>query len=131
MFPDSTNYLSPAISGVLVFLGGGIGSVARYALSLAIKNARWNFPYATLCANALACFLVGLLVPLIYRNQLTDNWKLLFITGICGGLSTFSTFTLETRQLWNQGLVNEVFLNVFINLTVCFGCLLLGTKLTT
>jgi CrcB protein len=116
---------------LLVFLGGGIGSLCRYALGLLLQPHTARFPWATLAANGLACLVLGVLTGLSMHGKLNDQHRLLFATGFCGGFSTFSTFTNETWGLWQNGQPEEALLNVVLSLTVCFLCLLLGIKCTS
>lgn len=115
---------------LLVFLGGGAGSMCRYGLWLAIRPWQDKFPWSTFAANAVACLLLGLLLGLQGQGLLSDQRRLLLVTGFCGGFSTYSTFTAETWGLWQSGHVVGVLVNVFIQLVVCVGCLLLGLRLT-
>ena len=85
-----------------VFLGGGLGSICRYAM------AQWfgrigEFPLGTFLANAVSCVVLGALVALASRQILAVEYRLLLITGFCGGFSTFSTFSNELVQLLRQG----------------------------
>jgi fluoride exporter len=92
---------------LVVFLGGGIGSMARYALSSYIKQCCPTvFPWGTFLVNVLGCFLIGLIHSFALRYTLLQPyWVLLLTVGFCGGFTTFSTFGLENYAL----LKNEQF----------------------
>ena len=84
----------------VVSIGGGLGSVARYALSRLITDPRDGFPVATLVTNLLGCFLLGLLVPSQSRRCGGPSPLLrpALGTGVLGGFTTFSTFAFETPR---------------------------------
>ncbi len=107
-----------------VFIGGGLGSVARYAISLAIKRANWvsQFPWATVIANALACLLFAYIFKyLSIQKPEANSWmRLLLLTGFCGGFSTFSTFSFENFTLYKQEEYTLLLLNVLISLVLGF-----------
>lgn len=115
---------------LLVFLGGGLGSLVRWGLSLALQPFQPRFPWATLAANGLACLVLGALLGLQMTGDLSTERRLLLATGFCGGFSTFSTFTAETFQAFQSGQFAVAALNVLGNLLLCFGCLYLGMKWT-
>ena len=113
----------------LVFVGGGLGSLLRYGLSEILRPWAFLFPWATLLANALSCVLLGLVATLCLNGQLSQSHRLFFITGICGGFSTYSTFTNETFLLLQAGNITLGILNIMGNLILCLLCLILGFKI--
>lgn len=115
----------------LVFVGGGLGSICRFALSLWLHPYALRFPWATLAANAAACLVLGLMLGWQTQQPVTDARRLLLTTGFCGGFSTFSTFTAETAQLYAGGSPGAAVLNVAANLSICLLCLYLGIRLTS
>lgn len=116
-------------SFLLVFFGGGAGSVARYGVFLLLRPWQERFPWATLAANGLACLLLGFLLGWQMGGALSDQRRLLLATGFCGGFSTFSTFTAETWALWQNGQTTAALLNAGGSLALCLACLFLGLKL--
>jgi len=88
---------------LLVFIGGGFGSVARYLISKYLNNAE-GIPYGTLLVNVLGSLLIGIILGLaIKNNTLNSNQTLLLATGFCGGFTTFSAFAFENQQLLKSG----------------------------
>ncbi|MBL7806725.1 MAG: fluoride efflux transporter CrcB [Saprospiraceae bacterium] len=116
-------------SFLLVFLGGGLGSLSRWGLSLAIQPLLPKFPWATLLANALACLVMGIILQQQLGTGVTEPRRLLLAVGFCGGFSTFSTFTAETFQLWQNGQPLMAIWNILGNMVICLVCLILGMKL--
>jgi len=104
-----------------VFIGGGTGSVARWALSMKLNPAHYAIPMGTLAANLTGAFIIGL--GLAWFNRMTHidpMWKLLLTTGFCGGLTTFSTFSAEVVFLLQEGRAGWALLNVAVNLLGSF-----------
>ena len=103
---------------LLVALGGGIGSMLRYGISVLI-NVK-EFPWPTLAVNIIGSFVIGLIIAFsIKEESFFTNWKLFLATGICGGFTTFSAFSMENIQL----LQNEkyLFALTYILLSVVLG----------
>ena len=89
------------MSFVFVALGGAIGAMGRYAISLI--PVKTSFPLLTLITNILGAVLIGFIVGLVStRNDVSPNTVLFWKTGICGGFTTFSTFSLEAFSLFEN-----------------------------
>lgn len=116
---------------LFVLLGGGFGSVARYLLSYFFtKNNVSNFPWATFIANSLGCLIIGLLFGYIQKNNLqNETFKLLLITGFCGGFTTFSTFSLENIQFIQNQNYNLAIIYTLASLFVGLLAVIIGFKI--
>ncbi|HEY4197691.1 MAG TPA: fluoride efflux transporter CrcB [Mucilaginibacter sp.] len=110
---------------LLIFVGGGIGSVLRYALSRFINaQSVSHFPYGTFLVNIIGCFLIGFFVFYTERYDTAGlQWRLFLVTGLCGGFTTFSTFSLE-----NLTLIDEQ--RIFLFLTYAISSVALGILAT-
>lgn len=111
-----------------VFIGGGLGSLLRYGISLlTVKFWSTQFPAATLISNLLACALLGFLVYTVQIKQADSSpWlNQLLIVGFCGGFSTFSAFSLETLELMNRGNLAYAGLNILLSIVLGVGILFL------
>lgn len=86
----------------LIFLGGGLGSLLRWLTGLAMLRLFGpHFPFGTLTVNIVGCFVMGLLFRILpVQEQGVDGWRLLLMTGLLGGYTTFSAFALDTAALW-------------------------------
>jgi len=112
----SVTNLVPLLS---VAAGGAIGAGLRYFASLALINTT-RFPYATLLVNILGCFLAGLLVGgLLTRLSMSPNIQLLLTTGLLGGFTTFSAFSVDTLRLAESGQWALAGVNVMLNIVGC------------
>ncbi|CAN5604687.1 fluoride efflux transporter CrcB [soil metagenome] len=84
----------------LIFLGGGTGAVLRYFVHQLLKDASVSFPWHTLLINILGSFALGILAV---QCKPPSPWYLLLGIGVCGGFTTFSTFSLETVRMMQEG----------------------------
>lgn len=89
---------------LLVFVGGGFGSVLRYLIGKYLNNTENGIPYGTFLANILGSLLIGLILGYALKNNtLSSNQTLLLATGFCGGFTTFSTFAYENHVFLKSG----------------------------
>lgn len=115
---------------LLVFLGGGLGSVVRFGISEFVKsNFKTIFPIATLCSNIISCFILALAIG-FFSEKIGANptLKMLIIIGFCGGFSTFSTFSYETVELMRSGNLIIAIANILISVIVCVGLIYFLSK---
>jgi CrcB protein len=94
---------------LIVFLGGGIGSMLRHAVN--VLTARWlgtGFPYGTLTVNITGSIVMGLLAGYFaFKGEATQSWRLFLMTGILGGYTTFSAFSLDAILLYERGQIGQ------------------------
>ncbi|WP_299395640.1 fluoride efflux transporter CrcB [uncultured Gelidibacter sp.] len=89
---------------LLVFVGGGIGSVLRFVIGKYLNSASTGIPYGTFAANILGSLLIGIILGLAMKNNtLSENQILFLATGFCGGFTTFSTFAYENHVFLKSG----------------------------
>lgn len=87
-----------------VAIGGAAGSILRYIISTALLHTNSVFPYATFIVNMVGCLLIGTLTGWLTGHIQSSQWLApLLVTGFCGGLTTFSTFTLDAHRLLSNG----------------------------
>jgi CrcB protein len=118
-------------AAIIVFLGGGLGSVLRFATGKWIQSFhKLNFPLGTLAANILACFILGFVVGMTNGKVANPNARLFWATGFCGGFSTFSAFSSETLALMQAGMTLSAVTYVVISLLSCFLATYMGLYLS-
>lgn len=87
-----------------LFLGGGLGTLFRYGIGKLIQPSSGLFPWHTLVANFMGCLFIGLFIGWLSKGDgMRNDIYLLATVGFCGGLTTFSTFSLESLQLLKSG----------------------------
>lgn len=109
-----------------VAAGGAIGAALRFAIGASLM--RPGFPIAVLTANVAGSFLMGLLVVWLGQRGLT-HWQPFLLTGLLGGFTTFSAFSLETVTLMEKGQMGQAALYVGLSVGLSVGALALGVWL--
>ena len=109
----------------LVFLGGGLGSIMRLIINRLIPSE--SFPYSTLTVNMIGSFLIGLVISyLIDSNMLKSDYYYFLVVGICGGLTTFSAFSIENFNFIKSNETFNSFIYIFISVSLCIALAYLG-----
>ena len=116
---------------IAVFLGGGTGSLLRYCVQMALHEriVPYSFPWATFAVNITGSFLIGLFYALSARFNLSTEVRMLLTTGLCGGFTTFSTFSLDTFNLYHGGDMAYAGLNILLNAVLCVCAVWLGYRM--
>ncbi len=118
---------------LLLFIaaGGAVGALSRYGASLGVYRLFGRgFPYGTLFVNVGGSFLMGVLsILLIQRYNLSPEWRAAILVGFLGSFTTFSTFSVETMNLLEQGDLMQALLNITISLVLCLVAVWFGLSL--
>ncbi len=111
-----------------IMIGGAIGAAMRFIVANGVYNALGReFPYGTLAVNIIGSFLMGLLtVILLEKGDFDPLIKLAILVGFLGSFTTFSTFSLDTLTLINDGALGRAFLNMISSVVVCVSAVWLG-----
>lgn len=126
---DVVNYL-------LVFIGGGLGSVLRHGVNvMSLRLFGAGFPFGTLTVNITGSILMGLFAGYFaFRGDAAQSWRLFLMTGILGGYTTFSAFSLDTLLLYERGEVGlaglYILTSVIVSVGALFGAIMLVRHLT-
>lgn len=114
----------------MVALGGAIGSVGRYALTVAVQNrTSAAFPTGTLVVNVTGAFLLGLIMRYAMQSfTLTPEMRLLLTTGLCGGYTTFSTFSYESVRMVEDGEWRAALLYILLSVILSLGAMFIGFR---
>jgi fluoride exporter len=104
-----------AFVAITALLAGAAGAVIRF-LTARLLATRSRFPFAVLCVNVVGSAIGGAVLALAERGSLSADIRLILLSGFCGGLTTFSTFSVETIQLVDEGRIRAALLSVASNL---------------
>jgi CrcB protein len=117
------------LNSLLIFLGAGCGGVLRFWVSSGIyKLAGRQFPLGTLVVNVSGCFLMGLLFVLLVErfSEIAPQLRSLLLIGLLGGYTTFSSFSIETLNLFENGAWLSAAANIFLSVILCLIAAWLG-----
>jgi CrcB protein len=116
---------------LIVFLGGGIGAMLRHGVNLAgLRLLGANFPYGTLFVNVSGSLLMGLLAGYFaFKGDASQHWRLFLATGVLGGYTTFSAFSLDAALLYERGELSAAALYVLASVALSIGGLFAGLAL--
>lgn len=122
---------NPLINYLAIAVGGAMGACLRFALSEWMLHLFGRaFPFGTLLVNILGSFVIGLLYGLLLTEQISPNpWRIFIGIGVLGAFTTFSTFSMDTVLLLQQGDWLKAVANVVLNLVLCLTLAWLGLKL--
>ena len=110
---------------IMVGCGSFIGGAARYLISVAMKPISKGFPWGTLVVNLVGCLVIGLLWGFFSKNSSeSSSWTLFMTVGICGGFTTFSTFSKEALMMLQAG--NFISLLAYVTISVIIGIALVA-----
>lgn len=111
-----------------VAAGGALGSVARYLMSTVLRGAAPGFPWGTLLVNVVGGLAMGLITAyaMTRPGALSDTFRIGLTTGILGGFTTFSAFSIETLLLWRDGNAATAFANIAANLVLSLAACAIG-----
>ena len=113
---------------MFIAIGGSVGAVMRFLTQATVYElVGRSFPYGTLVVNVAGSFLMGLLsIFLVEKFNLSAEWHLAILIGVLGSFTTFSTFSIETLVLFEQGDMMKAMSNIILSVTLCIGSVWAG-----
>jgi CrcB protein len=119
---------------LVIALGGAIGSVLRFFISSGVEGffKRDYFPVGILACNIIGSFVIGIIAGVILKKaEFSELWRYFLIVGLCGGFTTFSSFSLDNLTLLRQGQISLAFVNIVISVFVCLFVTFIGFALAS
>ena len=116
------------LEALAVALGGALGSLGRWQLGVLFKQWIPNLPVGTFAANVVAGLIIGFVTGMDLASPLQQQVKLFLAVGLCGGLSTFSTFSNETLVFIQAGNWTAAGANIAVNVIICLVTVFIGLK---
>ncbi len=119
---------------LFVMAGGALGTLARYGVSAIALPISGRMPWGTIIVNITGSFLIGFFGTLTLahgRFPVSENWRLFVMIGICGGYTTFSSFSLQTLDLLREGAITRAFVNVAASVALCVAAVAVGHQLAS
>lgn len=119
------------MSYFIVFLGGGLGASLRHGMNVLVGRALGNgFPYSTFLINITGSLIMGLVAAYFaFKGDASQHWRLFLTTGILGGYTTFSAFSLDAALLYERGAIGLAALYVLASVALSIGGLFAGLYL--
>lgn len=114
---------------LIVMLGGALGTLARYALSVLAQPISRDLPWGTILINVLGSCVIGFFGTLTLaqgRYPLSEGMRLFVMIGLCGGFTTFSSFSLQTLELLRSGAMLRAGLNIALSVLLCLAAVAIG-----
>jgi len=113
---------------VFIAIGGAVGAVMRYATSLGVYSVMGrSFPYGTLFVNVAGSLTMGVLsILMLERYDVEPEWRAAILVGLLGSYTTFSTFSIETLNLLEQGDMLRASINILFSIVICLAAVWLG-----
>ncbi|WP_027859804.1 fluoride efflux transporter CrcB [Marinobacterium jannaschii] len=116
---------------VFIAIGGALGALGRYWVSGLLNNATHKLPMGTLACNAVGSFLMGVCFVLILeKSKLDPEFRPLLMVGFMGAFTTFSTFSLETVAMLQEGHVMSAMIYILLSVLLCIAALSAGLWIT-
>ncbi|WP_421077986.1 fluoride efflux transporter CrcB [Methanothermococcus sp. Ax23] len=114
---------------LIIGVGGFVGAILRYIIS-GVVPVKFGLPMGTFTVNLIGSFIIGFIMYSSLTLDIPPEYRLLIITGFCGALTTFSTFSYETFSLLEEGYTLKFIINILLNVFGCIGMVYLGRMIS-